>query len=77
MDGFFVEVQMGGQILLAVDAPVLDCVRIPGMFKGATPQAANWLPDGPGRWAAFYDTVIGTPDDFRVERIELKARRHT
>lgn len=77
MDGIFVEVQVRGQVLLAIDVPVLDCVRIPGAFKGSMPQAANWLPDGAGRWAAHYDAVIGTPDDFRIERVELKARRHT
>lgn len=77
MDGFHVEVQMGGHIVLALDVPVLDCVRIPPVAKGLPPQPANWLPDGSGRWAAHYDIVQGTPDSFRAERVELKARQHS
>lgn len=68
---------MGGHIVLALDVPVLDCVRVPGAFKSSMPRPANWLPDGPGRWAAFCEVLQGTPDDFRAERVELKARRHT
>ena len=77
MDGYFVEVQTGGHIMMTLDVPVLDCVRIPPLMRGTLPQPANWLPDGPGKWAAHYDVVQGSPDDYRAERIELRARRHT
>lgn len=76
MEGFFIEVQMGGHIMLTLDVPVLDCVRIPPVARGLLPQPANWLSDGPGRWAAHFAVVQGTPDEFRAETIELKARRH-
>ena len=77
MDGIFVEVQLRGHIVLALDVPTLDCVRIPGAFRSSIPRPANWLPDGPGRWAAHYDIVQGTAADPLIERVELKARRHT
>jgi len=75
MEGFFVEVKEEGYLVLALDVPVLDCVRIPGPL--GMPNPIQWKHDGPGRFAAEHTAVLGQFSMTGVRHYELTARVHS
>lgn len=72
---FHVEIKMQGNVIIALSVPDLDCVRVPGIYRGGEPQRVNWIPHLYRQWRAEYNAVVGTLDKFTAERFELTARR--
>jgi hypothetical protein len=72
---YHVEIKLHGHVVIALSVPDLDCVRVPGVYRGAEPQPVRWVNHAVRMWRADYSAVVGTPDNFRAERFELTARR--
>lgn len=75
MEGFFVEVVEDGHLVLALDVPVLDCVRVPGPL--GNPEPIKWKHAGPGRFAAEHTAIVGQFSLTGVRHYELRARVHS